>query len=133
MIAFNFATMKQYSGSNATLAGNGREGLPAFASFNQLREMGYMVNKGAKSVSIFCGYRESSKRGDGKSVPCWGRVFDICDTTAYQDKQFMAWLLEEVNAGRITPSDLQVTQEIGAALFGGAQGAQAVSQAYATL
>jgi hypothetical protein len=131
MKAFNFSTMTYYAGSNAALAGNSREGLPAFASFNQLRDMGYMVNKGAKSVSIFCGYRQSKKNEDGKSVPCWGRVFDIVDTTAYQDKQFMAWLLDEVEAGRIAPSALQVNQEIGAALFGGARGAEAVRAAYA--
>jgi len=122
--------MKQYAGSNAGLAGNGP--LPAFASFNQLRDMGYMVNKGAKGVKIFCGFRES-KKAKGEKVPCWGYVFDIVDTTAYQDKAYMAWLAKEVIDGRVAPSDLQVNQEVCAAVMNGIEGSKAVQDAYRVL
>lgn len=114
MTAFNFITNKEYSGSNATLEGNGK--YPAFASFNQIASMGYSVNKGAKSVSIFCGYREkTTKNGKTESVPCWGRVFDIVDTNAINDPD----LIEFLENGTRESSEMQVNAEIGAALFGG--------------
>lgn len=108
MNAFNFVTNTEYSGQNASLVGNGK--YPAFASFNQLASMGYSVNKGAKSVSVFCGYRENKK---GDRVPCYGRVFDIIDTTAKDDKD----LLEFIEQGTRFPSGQQVNAEIGAMLL----------------
>lgn len=124
MIAFNFATNKEYAGSNAALQGNGKYN--AFASFNQIASMGYKVNKGAKSISIFCGYRESK---DGKkTIPCWGRVFDIVDTNALQD----ADLVEFLENGQRVPSEMQVNQEMVAAFYGGVPAAEKVKQAYAT-
>lgn len=109
MKAFNFATNVEYSGQNALLVGNGK--YPAFASFNQLKSLGYSVNKGAKSVSVFCGYRKG-KDGE-KTVPCWGRVFDIIDTSAKDD----ADLIEFIEKGQREPSKLEVNASIGAMIF----------------
>jgi hypothetical protein len=44
-------------------------------------------------------------------------VFDIIDTTASDDIEYIAWLTEEVQAGRINPSQVRVNQEIGAIMF----------------
>lgn len=109
MRAFNFVTNTEYSGQNAALVGNGK--YPAFASFNQLKSMGYSVNKGAKSVSIFCGYRKG-KDGE-KTVPCWGRVFDIVDTSAKDDKD----LLEFIEHGKRFTSETESDSLISAALL----------------
>jgi hypothetical protein len=123
--AFNFATNKEYAGSNATLQGNGKYN--AFASFNQIASLGYSVNKGAKSVSIFCGYREkTTKNGKTESVPCWGRVFDIVDTNALQDPD----LVEFLENGERLPSDMQVNHELVAAMNGGAEAVEQVKQVY---
>ena len=93
MQPFNFITMQQYSGKNvAELIPNGE--IPAFATFKQLKDAGYSVKKGAKSVAIFCGYRE--KKDSDKKVPRWGRVFEIIDTSANDDKQFIEHLIEQV-------------------------------------
>lgn len=121
MIAFNFVTNTEYSGSNAGLVSNGK--YPAFASFSQLKSSGYSVNKGAKSVSVFCGYREN-KAGD--RVPCWGRVFDIIDTTAKDDSD----LLEFIEQGTRFSSDQQINHEIVAAFNGGAKAVEQVKKAY---
>lgn len=121
MKAFNFVTNTEYSGQNAALVGNGK--YPAFASFNQLKSMGYSVNKGAKSVSVFCGYRENK---DGDKVPCWGRVFDIIDTTAKDDKD----LLDFIENGKRFVNDTQVNHELVGALSNGAKGVEQVKQAY---
>lgn len=99
MNAFNFTTMTEYSGQNAAIVGNGT--LPAFASFNQLKSLGYMVNKGAKGIKVFCGYKPKKDAENGKKVPVYGVVFDIVDTTAAQDKDFLKWLKAEIKAGRI--------------------------------
>lgn len=100
MQAFNFTTMTAYGGKNAGLVSNGSDDLPAFATFMQLRNAGYSVKKGAKSIAIFCGYK-AKKDSEGKSVPIWARVFDIIDTSAADDKEFLKWLKEEVTAGRV--------------------------------
>lgn len=92
MNAFNFATMTPYDGKNATIEGNGP--LPAFATFQQLKSLGYMVKKGAKGVKIFCGYR-SKKVGEKKTIPVWATVFDIIDTNAADDKEFLKYLATE--------------------------------------
>jgi hypothetical protein len=105
MNAFNFCTMTEYTGRNAGLAGNGE--LPAFATFNQLKSQGFMVKKGAKSIPIFCGFQPRTKDKDGKPLEKpvngirYARVFDIVDTTAAENVDFMAWLKEEVSAKRI--------------------------------
>lgn len=111
MQAFNFVTMTEYSGRNALLVGNGK--LPAFASFNQLKNGGFMVKKGSKSVPIFCGYRENKS---GERVPCYGRVFDIVDTTAADDPAFIEWLAEEVQAGRLNKSAVKIDLELVGAM-----------------
>lgn len=108
MNAFNFVTNTEYSGQNAALVGNGK--YPAFASFNQLKSMGYSVNKGAKSVSVFCGYREN-KAGD--RVPCYGRVFDLIDTTAKDDTD----LLEFIEQGKRFTSETESNLLIASALL----------------
>jgi hypothetical protein len=132
MTAFNFATNTEYSGRNATLEGNGK--YPAFATFNQLRSLGYSVNKGAKGVHISCGFKQATKKdektGETKtfSVPRGAVVFDIIDTNALQD----ADLVEFLENGQRIPSELQINQELAASLLGGAKGAEAVSQAYET-
>lgn len=122
MRAFNFATNTEYSGQNAALVGNGK--YPAFASFNQLKSLGYSVNKGAKSISVFCGYRKG-KDGE-KTVPCWGRVFDIIDTSAIGDTD----LLEFIENGTRVPSSQQVNHELVAALSGGPKAVEQVKEAY---
>lgn len=94
MNAFNFATLQPYGGKNATLEGNGT--LPAFATFNQLRDLGYSVKKGAKGVKIFCGYREKKEGDKITRVPRSATVFDIIDTNATDDKEFMKYLATEV-------------------------------------
>lgn len=101
MTAFNFCTMTEYSGKNATLEGNGI--ISAFATFNQLKTNGYMVKKGAKGVGIHCGFRKVEDKASGKvkSVPRYATVFDICDTTAQDDKDYMKWLESEIAAGRV--------------------------------
>lgn len=122
MQAFNFSTMVAYGGRNAGLVSN-REGTPpAFATFLQLKSMGYSVRKGAKSVSIFCGYRPASKKdlardASAKSVPIYARVFDIADTSAIDDTEYLQWLAAEVKAGRVAPSAQQVDAEIVAAVL----------------
>jgi hypothetical protein len=128
MQAFNFTTNVEYAGSNATLAGNGKYN--AFATFRQISNLGYSVNKGAKGIHINCGYRQVTDKKDPTkthSVPRWAIVFDICDTNALQDKD----LVEFLDNGNRIPSDLQVNQELCAAVFGGAAGAEAVRSAYA--
>lgn len=92
MQAFNFVTMNQYSGKNAGLVSNGN-GLPAFATFQQLKSAGYSVLKGAKGVKIFCGYRE--KKDSKEKMPLYATVFDIIDTSAKDDAQFLEWLGQE--------------------------------------
>lgn len=93
MQAFNFATMTAYSGQNATLEGNGE--IPAFATFQQLKSLGYSVCKGAKGVKIFCGYRDKKEGSTTKRVPRWAIVFDIIDTSAKDDKAFLQYLKAE--------------------------------------
>jgi tRNA splicing endonuclease len=117
MKAFNFITMTEYGGRNALLEGNGD--LPAFASFNQLRDSGYMVKKGAKSVSIFCGYRQRKDKTTGKmtTVPTSGRVFDIIDTTAADDKGYIKHLKAEIKKGRVKPSPAEAEAMAGAAVM----------------
>lgn len=92
MSAFNFITLVKYSGSNAGLTGNGS--INAFATFNQISQSGYKVNKGAKGISIFCGYyeRKNKKTGELETVPTHANVFDIKDTSAYEDQEFVDWL-----------------------------------------
>jgi hypothetical protein len=121
MRAFNFITNTEYAGANALLQGNGK--YPAFASYRQLNDMGYQVNKGAKSVGIFCGYRNNK---DGESVPCWGRVFDIIDTTAINDPD----CIDFIEHGTRQVSELQVDHEIIGALNGGSEGRDRVQEAY---
>ena len=95
MQAYNFITLVKYNGQNAGLVGNGD--LNAFATFNQVSQAGYKVNKGAKAISIFCGYFErlNKKTGENETVPTYARVFDIKDTSAYQDTEFVNWLKTE--------------------------------------
>jgi antirestriction protein ArdC len=93
--AFNFSTMNDYSGSNAALVGNGKYN--AFATFNQIRDLGYTVRKGAKSISIFCGYKEKLVDGKNETVPVYARVFDICDTNAEQDPELVKQLKKKLD------------------------------------
>lgn len=95
LTAFNFFSLVQYSGKNASIEGNGE--INAFATFNQIKSMGYQVNKGAKSISIFTGYhlRTNKKTGEDEQVPTYARVFDIVDTTAKDDKEFYNYLINE--------------------------------------
>lgn len=95
LTAFNFITLVQYSGQNAGLVGNGE--LNAFATFNQIKQAGYKVNKGAKSISVFCGYKTTTDKKTGEEIkaPVFGRVFDLVDTTANDHKEFVDWLTNE--------------------------------------
>ena len=114
MQAYNFITLVKYTGANAGLVGNGS--VNAFATFNQISGAGYKVNKGAKGISIFTGYytRESeNKNGQNVTVPTYARVFDIKDTSAYEDQEFINWLK---NDATIVESD----REIGAKLMASA-------------
>ena len=104
MTAFNFATMRPYSGQNALLAGNGK--YPAFATFNQIRQLGFTVNKGAKAVKIFCGYQSTEEKDEnGKlkkvTIPKRALVFDICDTNALQSPEFVEFMESEL--AKLTP------------------------------
>ena len=94
MQAFNFATMTAYNGKNASIMGNGT--LPAFATFKQIKELGYKINKGAKGISIFCGYREKIEDGKKTTVPKFAIVFDLIDTTAHEDKEFLKYIKAEL-------------------------------------
>ena len=114
MNAFNFITMTEYGGSNATLPGNGP--IPAFATFNQLKNAGYCVKKGAKAVSIFCGYRKQIVDGKEVSKPISARVFDIIDTSASDDVEFLKWLKGEIDAGKLKCSQLTADQAIAKAM-----------------
>ncbi len=110
LTAFNFITLVQYSGQNAGLVGNGE--LNAFATFNQIKQAGYKVNKGAKGSSIFCGYHKKidKKTGEEVTVPTYGYVFDIVDTTANDDKDFIKWL---ANDATIVKSEVETMKEVG--------------------
>lgn len=113
MKAFNFYTLVEYSGRNAGLVGNGE--INAFATFLQLKKMGYSVNKGAHGVSIFTGYRTKEKTdGTTETVPTHAFVFDIADTNATQDEKFMTWLKTEA-VKNIQPS----AQEVGEIVMAG--------------
>lgn len=90
MTAYNFITLVKYGGANAGLEG---KDINAFATFRQIKEAGYTVNKGAKGISIFCGYQE--KKDSDKPVPVYACVFDIADTNAMQDTEFINWLRTE--------------------------------------
>lgn len=116
LTAFNFFSLVQYSGRNATIAGNGE--LNAFATFNQIKQMGYQVNKGAKSISIFTGYhlRTNKKTGEEEQVPTYARVFDIEDTTAKDDKEFYNYL---INEAEIQPAKTVVDQAIVSSMLSG--------------
>jgi antirestriction protein ArdC len=95
MQAFNFATMTPYSGKNAATVGNGE--LPAFATFQQIKGLGYQVRKGAKGISIFCGFREKTvENGKTEKVPKFAIVFDLIDTTANDDKEFLKYVKTEL-------------------------------------
>lgn len=91
MTAYNFITLVKYGGTNAGL--EGKSDINAFATFRQIKESGYAVNKGAKGISIFCGYQE--KKDSDKPVPIYACVFDIADTNAMQDTDFISWLKTE--------------------------------------
>lgn len=112
--AFNFITLVQYSGSNSGIVGNGE--LNAFATFKQITNAGYKVNKGAKGISIFCGYREKvdKKTGERVTVPTYGYVFDIIDTNAIDDKDFYNWL---VNEATIVKSEVETNQALAGAML----------------
>lgn len=98
--AFNFATMTPYTGRNAALEGSGEYN--AFATFNQIRQLGMKVNKGAKGMPIFCGFHERTKDKDGNALakPVVGQkfatVFDIKDTNALDDPEFAKYLRTEL-------------------------------------
>lgn len=94
MRAFNFCTMRPYCGANAHLIGNGQ--YPAFATFNQVTSMGYQVKKGAKGVKIAVGIKTTTKEGEELMRYSQRTVFDIVDTTAADDKDFMKDLAREV-------------------------------------
>lgn len=106
MNAFNFVTYKEYAGRNSLLKGKGKYN--AFATFNQIKENGYRLNKNAKGKSIFCGYKQISELKNGKleniSVPKYAVVFDIADTNALENKD-LVFKLE--NEKRI-PSELEM-------------------------
>lgn len=114
MRAYNFITLVEYSGNNATLEGCGE--LNAFATFNQIKESGYSVNKGAKSVSIFTGYyskEDKNENGQNVTIPTYARVFDIADTSAITDENFVEWLKTEaviVESPHIT--DMKMAQAV---------------------
>lgn len=117
MKAFNFITNVEYSGRNAELVGNGK--YPAFATFNQLKSMGYSVNKGAKGVHISCGFKqvtkEDAKTGKQKSfsVPRGAVVFDIIDTNAIQDLD----LIDFIENGERIKSEVESNLELAAAIL----------------
>lgn len=93
MTPFNFTTMSQYQGRNA--ADLARPDLPAYATFNQVQSLGGRIKKGAKSIPIFCGYREKTKHnGKPVTVPIWGRVFHIDDCEL--DPNFKKWLADQI-------------------------------------
>lgn len=116
LTAFNFFSLVQYSGQNASMAGNGE--LNAFATFNQIKQMGYQVNKGSKAISIFTGYhlRTNKKTGEEEKVPTYARVFDIVDTTAKDDKEFYNYL---INEAEIQPAEQVVNMAIAGAMLTG--------------
>lgn len=126
MIAFNFATMQEYSGANAKLEGNGK--YPAFATFLQIQQLGYHINKGAHGVTIFTGtyLKHDDATGEDKRVPKYARVFDVVDTNALQDRDFV----EMLEGTKPTPSGRQVDQEIVAAMAAGSKGVERVQSAY---
>lgn len=94
MQAYNFITLVKYSGSNAGL--QGRTDINAFATYLQLKQAGYSVNKGAKAERIFTGYYEKTKdNGEVDTVPTFACVFDIADTDAIKDTDFINWLKTE--------------------------------------
>lgn len=109
--AFNFITYTEYSGSNAFLEGKGKYN--AFATFLQIKQNGYRLNKNAKGISIFCGYKsitEVDKNGKSSivSVPKRAFVFDIADTNALDDKK----LVEKLETERPKKNMLEVGQII---------------------
>lgn len=113
--AFNFATETEYTGDNAALVSNFADDLPAFATFNQINGLGYQVKKGAKSISIFCGYVRRAEKGKRKTevqktIPLYARVFDIADTTAADDKEFIKHLRGQIKAGAIKISAIAAEQ-----------------------
>jgi hypothetical protein len=95
-IPYNFSTMVTYTGRNAVEL-SGISKYNCFATFIQIKEMGYSVNKGAHGYSIFTGFREKEDESNPckvVKVPTWAKVFAIEDTTAVQDKDFIKWLSE---------------------------------------
>lgn len=94
MNAFNFCTMKPYTGANAYLITNGP--IPAFATFNQISSMGYQVKKGAKGTKITIGIPTTTKDGQELVKYSQRTVFEIVDTTAIDDKDFIKDLAREV-------------------------------------
>jgi hypothetical protein len=94
--AFNFITNTNYSGGNSLLLGNGKYN--AFATFNQIRDNGYKVNKGSHGVLISCGFKlvtkTDYKTGKIKSftVPKHALIFDICDTNALDDSDLVNFI-----------------------------------------
>lgn len=92
MLPINFITKNKYQGSNQVLISKTK--LNAFATFKQIANAGYKVNKGAKGQTIFCGFQpvdQIDEKGHikTKSVPKMAVVFDISDTTAVLDKKLI--------------------------------------------
>ena len=88
----NFATFSKYTGKNAiTLTQN----LPLYATFMQVVALGGKVKKGAKSISVFCGYQPKTdkKTGEKVTVPKFANVFHIDDCEMPQDAR--DWTIQE--------------------------------------
>jgi hypothetical protein len=95
MTAYNFITKTVYTGKNQVLTGKSKYN--AFATFRQISNAGYKVNKGAKGKWIFCGFQpvdvlDSKGHIRTKTTPKGAIVFDIADTTAIKDKKLTATL-----------------------------------------
>lgn len=106
MTPFNFFTMTEYSGKNAmTLSG---PDFPAYATFNQVRELGGSVKKGSHGAFVFCGYREKldKKTGETIRVPKGAIAFLIKDCDLPED------LLAEITASKPLPSFQSVQEQI---------------------
>ena len=95
MTPVNFITKNKYQGGNQALVSKSK--YYAFATFRQIANAGYKVNKGAKGQAIFCGFQpvdqiDSKGHIKTKSVPKMAIVFDIADTTALTDKKLISKL-----------------------------------------
>lgn len=114
MRAFNFITQTEYAGRNALIKGNSH--INGFATFVQIKNAGYKLNKGSKGYHIFCGFKSiDQKNSKGKivtvTVPKSAIVFDIADTDALNDNKLIKQL------EHIKPNMQTINAELVAAIF----------------